>query len=81
LPLASHERIHRWCSWWVAAGTVGGSGLGAAGINAIAGDHVTWFGIGLGSVSCGIIGAWAALLGTSFWTISRHALKHATKEE
>jgi hypothetical protein len=80
-PLASFERIHRWCAWCIAAGAALGIGLGAVGIYAAVGDQVTWLGLALGAVSAGVIGAWTALLGTSFWTISRHALRQANKEE
>jgi hypothetical protein len=60
---------------------VGGAILGAVGIHAIAGDGITWFGIALGSASCAVIGAWAALLWTTFWTITRYVLRQASKEQ
>jgi hypothetical protein len=81
LPLAGFERIHRWSSWCVMAGAAAGSVLGALAIAALGGDGVTWPGIALGSASCAVIGAWAALLWTTFWTISRHVLRQATREK
>jgi hypothetical protein len=80
-PLASYEQIHRWCPVCIVAGSLLGLVLGAIGIYSAGGDKVTWFGLAMGAVSCGVIGAWAALLGTNFWTISRHAFRQASKEE
>jgi hypothetical protein len=81
LPLAGYERIHRWSNWCVFGGAVGGGILGAVGISALGGESITWFGIALGSTSCAVLGAWAALLWTTFWTISRHVLRQASKEK
>jgi hypothetical protein len=79
-PLASHEIIGRRHRWWVAGGAIAGAVLGAAGIFSAAGDGVTAAGIALGSVSCGIIGAWAALLGANFYMIARHTLRQASND-
>jgi hypothetical protein len=81
LPLASFEQLHHWCNWCLAGGFVLGAALGAWGINAVAGAHVTWFGIALGSTSTAVLGAWIVLLSTNFWIISRHALHHATRDK
>jgi hypothetical protein len=80
-PLASYEQLHRWCHVCIAAGSAIGFMLGGIGIYIAGGDEVTWFGLAMGAVSCGVIGAWAALLGTNFWTISRHAFRQASKEK
>jgi hypothetical protein len=80
-PLASYEQIHRWCPVCIAAGATIGFSLGGIGIYLAGGDEVTWFGLAMGAASCGVIGAWAALLGTNFWTISRHAFRQAAKEK
>lgn len=42
-------------------------------------EHITWFGLTLGAVSCGVTGSWVALLASSFFSISRHAWRHATR--
>jgi hypothetical protein len=81
LPLAGYERIHRWSNWCVIAGAVGGAVIGAVGIHTIAGNGITWFGIALGSSSCAVIGAWAALLWTTFWTITRYVLRQASEDK
>jgi hypothetical protein len=80
-PLASYGQIHRWCPWCTVGGAIVGFLLGAIAIYVVGGDQVTWLGLAMGAVSCGVIGAWAALLGTNFWTISRHAFRQAAKEK
>jgi hypothetical protein len=81
IPLASYEKIGRWRNWLVAAGTIAGLILGGVGIHRAVGDEVTMPGLALGAVSCGVIGAWAALLGVNFYTIARHVLREASREE
>jgi hypothetical protein len=78
--LASYEKIGRWRNWLVAAATVIGFAAGGAGIHRAVGDDVTWPGVALGAVSCGVIGAWAALLGVNFYMIARHVLREANRE-
>jgi hypothetical protein len=78
--LASYEKLGSWRHWLIAAGTVAGAVLGLFALNAAAGDDVTWPGLGLGAVSCGVIGAWVSLLGTNFYAIARHTLRQATHE-
>jgi hypothetical protein len=64
----------------VAAGTVLGFATGGVGIHRALGEDVTWPGLALGAVSCGVIGAWAALLGVNFYTIARHVIREANRE-
>jgi hypothetical protein len=78
--LASYEKIGRWRNWLVAAGTVLGFATGGVGIHRALGEDVTWPGLALGAVSCGVIGAWAALLGVNFYTIARHVIREANRE-
>jgi hypothetical protein len=78
--LASYEKIGRWRNWLVAAGTVIGFAVGGAGIHRAVGDDATWPGLALGAVSCGVIGAWAALLSVNFYTIARHVIREATRD-
>ena len=78
--LASHERIGSQCRWVVAAGTVTGFVLGLLALNAVAGQDVTWPGLALGAVSCGVIGCWASLLCTNFYAIARHTLRQASED-
>jgi len=79
-PLAGYERIGRLRYWPAVAGVVVGALLGAGAIGWVLGDEVTWPGLVLGSASCGVIGAWAALLGANFVAISRYALRQAARE-
>jgi hypothetical protein len=76
-PLASYERIGRWRNWFIAAGTMAGAGIGAVAINGAAGEDLTWPGLGLGAVSCAVIGTWISLLGVNFYAIARHTLQQA----
>ena len=67
--------------WAFGLGALVGLGVGAWGIHVLAGPSVTWPGLALGAVSCGVIGAWIALLVSSFWVIAREALRHASRDE
>jgi hypothetical protein len=79
-PLASFERIGRWRRCCIAVGAAAGAFLGLGGILIADGDKVTWPGLALGAVSCGVIGGWMALLGANFYTIARHTLRQAASE-
>ncbi len=78
--LASFEKIGRWRHWCVGAGTAMGFVFGGACISRAAGDDVTWPGLALGALSCGVIGAWVALLGVNFYAIARHTLRQASRD-
>jgi hypothetical protein len=67
--------------WSLTLGAVGGFAFGAWGIHELAGPTVTWPGLALGAVSCGVMGAWIALLVSNFWAIARQALRHASRDE
>jgi hypothetical protein len=67
--------------WALTLGAAGGFACGAWGIHELAGPTVTWPGLALGAVSCGVMGAWGALLIASFWAIARQALRNASRDE
>lgn len=79
-PLALCETAPRRRAGALAVGALAGSLLGAAGIGWSLGDQVSWAGYALGAISCGVIGAWAALLGANFFSISRRAWKQASTD-
>jgi hypothetical protein len=54
-------------------------GLGA--IMSLAGPQVSWAGRALGSVSCGVLGGWIALVAVNFYSIARHAILQASRED
>jgi hypothetical protein len=64
-----------------AIGALVGLACGAAAISQFAGPDVTAAGVALGAVSCGVIGAWMALLASNFWAIAREAWRHARRDE
>lgn len=64
-----------------AIGAVLGLVGGAAAIARFAGPDVTAAGVALGAVSCGVIGAWLALLTSNFWAIAREAWRHAHRHD
>ena len=78
-PLALYQPAGRRRAFVV--GMALGLAAGAAGIHWGVGKDVTWPELALGSVSCGVIGAWIAMLGTSFWTIARHTWRDASAED
>lgn len=67
--------------WAFGLGALAGFGVGGWGIHTLAGPQVTWPGLALGAVSCGVMGAWVALLGSNFWAIARQALRQASRDE
>jgi len=71
---------HRSC-WALGLGALAGFALGAWGIHELAEPKVTWPGLALGAVSCGVMGTWIALLGCNFWTVARQALRQASRDE
>lgn len=79
--LAGCSNNRRRNHWALTLGAVGGFAFGAWGIHELAGPTVTWPGLALGAVSCGIMGAWGALLIASFWAIARQALRNASRDE
>lgn len=79
--LADHSDDSRRSRWALGLGALIGFGLGAWGIHELAGPAVTWPGLAFGAVSCGVMGAWIALLVSNFWVIARQALRHASRDE
>jgi hypothetical protein len=79
--LAGHSDDSRRSRWALGLGALIGFGLGAWGIHELAGPAVTWPGLAFGAISCGVMGAWIALLVSNFWVIARQALRHASRDE
>lgn len=79
--LAGRNVSSRRSNWALAVGAAGGFAFGAWAINELAGPTVTWSGLALGAVSCGVMGAWGVLLIASFWAIARQALRSASRDE
>ena len=76
-PLAWHDPAPRRLNWVIAGVAAASAVGGTAALASLAGEHAGWPAIAVGAVSCGVIGAWVALLASSFWTIARHAWRHA----
>jgi len=76
-PLASHDRVAHGTAWFVSAGTVIGIILGGTVIRMTIGQRIEWAGWAVGTISCGVLGAWAAFLASTFSSIARHAWRHA----
>lgn len=79
--LAGRSNDSRRSRWAVGLGALIGFGFGAWGIHELASPAVTWPGLTFGAVSCGVLGAWTALLVSNFWVIARQALRHASRNE
>lgn len=77
--LARHDPLGKRRIWCMAAGTVVGLVGGGAAMAAAVGGDATWAGLAMGAVSCGVIGAWAALLGVNFTLFARQTLRQATE--
>lgn len=78
-PLAFRDHVVRWKTIVTCAGGLMGLALGAWGLWVALGSEVTWPGLALGAVSCGVIGAWVAFMAYSFGSITRHAWRHANE--
>jgi hypothetical protein len=76
-PLALSERAPWRTAFAATAGVVIGGTLGAAGIPLIAGPQAPASGLVVGAASCGVIGAWLALLAANFWMIARRTWRDA----
>ncbi|HEX6962487.1 MAG TPA: hypothetical protein VF175_11510 [Lacipirellula sp.] len=80
VALASYEKLSRWRRLPLALGAAVGAVLGVVGISMAAGNDVTWPGLAMGAVSCGIMGSWGFLLGTNFYAMTRQILRQASSE-
>ncbi|MEQ8211260.1 MAG: hypothetical protein RH917_15645 [Lacipirellulaceae bacterium] len=78
-PLAYRDHVVRWKYIVTGIGGAVGTLLGAWGLATALGDEVTWPGLALGAVSCGVFGAWLAFMAYSFGSITRHAWRHANE--
>ena len=78
-PLASRQRVARWTAWFVGGGTVAGLIFGGTTIALTVGSQIGWAGWAIGTISCGVLGAWAAFLASTFSSVARHAWRHANE--
>ena len=78
-PLASHERVAHWTARFVGGGLVSGLIFGGTVIALTIGPRIEWAGWVVGTFSCGVLGAWAAFLASTFGSIARHAWRHASE--
>ena len=63
--------------WVLGGGGAAGGAVGAGLLALILGSEVSWAGLGMGAISCGVLGAWLAFLAVNFAAIARQAWKHA----
>ncbi|QDS99703.1 hypothetical protein [Adhaeretor mobilis] len=80
-PLALHAAVVRWGRVVSGVGVLAGVLLGGWALSMALGSEVTWPGLGLGAVSCGVLGGWIAFMAYSFGSISRHAWMHAKQTD
>lgn len=80
-PLATLGAGAWWNRWAIAGGGATGAGMGAAALGASGSADITRLGLLVGAVSCGVIGAWLALLASNFWSIARQAWRHASDRD
>jgi hypothetical protein len=78
-PLGSRQKVARWTVWFVTAGTIGGLIAGGTIIALTIGPRIEWAGWAVGTISCGVLSAWAAFLASTFSSIARHAWRHANQ--
>ena len=78
-PLASRQRVAHWTAWYVGGGLIGGLILGGTIMALTIGPRIEWAGWAVGTISCGILGAWAAFLASTFSSIARHAWRDANE--
>ena len=78
-PLATKQKVAHWTVWFVAGGLLVGLIAGGYAISITLGADAGWPGWLVGTVSCGVLGAWAAFLISTFSSIARHAWRHADR--
>ncbi len=76
-PLADRGFLNRWLVGFVLAGAALGIVVGGTTLGFTIGPRITWPGWAVGTISCGVLGAWSAFLASSFGSIARHAWRHA----
>ena len=79
-PLADHGRVGRWLFWYLLGGAVLGLVVGVTLLGLTVGPHIGWAGWAVGTISCAVLGVWAAFLGSSMSSIARHAWRHAQEK-
>jgi len=80
-PLADHGRVGRWLFWYLLGGAILGSAVGGALLGFTIGPRIGWAGWAVGTISCAVLGIWAAFLGSSMSSIARHAWRHAQGDD
>ncbi|HYO23418.1 MAG TPA: hypothetical protein VEQ85_00555 [Lacipirellulaceae bacterium] len=76
-PLARCERAPLRTALAAVTGLMAGASVGAAAIPVAAGSKVTAAEVALGAVSCGVLGAWIALMAAHFLSVMRRTLRDA----
>ncbi|MCG8448462.1 MAG: hypothetical protein MI725_02640, partial [Pirellulales bacterium] len=80
-PLAKRGRVGgRWSIWLLGAGALLGAILGGGTILLTIGPRIGWAAWAVATLSCAVLGTWAAFLASSFSSIARHAWRHANDE-
>jgi hypothetical protein len=79
--LALRPQPSRQWLWALAGGGLAGWGLGAAVLDRVAGPNLGWPELALGGASCGVLGAWLALLLSNFWAIASDAWRDARNRD
>ena len=76
-PLATKQSVARWTSFFVIVGISVGLMGGAMAIGFTIGERIGLVGWLVGTISCGVLGAWLAFLASTFGAIVRHAWRDA----
>ena len=80
-PLADHGKVGgRWLMWFVVSGALLGAVFGGVTILLTIGPQIGWPGWVVATLSCTVLGTWAAFLASSFSSIARHAWRHASED-
>jgi hypothetical protein len=79
--LARQPVASRRGAWSLAIGGAVGLLLGTTVLMLVPGGDITWPGLAVGAVSCGVLGGWLTFLASSFWLIARHAWREANAPE
>jgi len=79
-PLADHAGANRWLLWFVVGGAIVGAIVGGTLLALTMGARIGWAGWVVGTLSCGVLGTWAAFLASSFSVIARQAWRHAEEK-
>jgi len=80
-PLYGRRSSLRWLRLFVVGGGLLGTLGGVVLLAVTVGHRAGTMGIAVGAISLGVIGAWFAFLGTSFWTILRQGWREASDHQ